>query len=240
MPAADPHTVTAGLAPYEREDVRRATGETLRPGGLTLTERALDLCQLPAGARVLDLGCGTGATVARLRAGGLAAAGLDCSTALLGQARTRRVPLLAGRAQTLPLAGACLDAVFCECVLSAAGEPEATLAEIARVLRPGGLFVLTDLYLRPGPAASPTAKGCVGGAVYRDVLLDRLAGQGLTPLRFEDHTKLLADLTCRLIFELGSANAVISLITGRDPVCDGTGPRPRFGYCLVVAAKEAL
>jgi SAM-dependent methyltransferase len=239
MPTADPHVATAGLAPYEREDVRRATGETLRPGGLTLPERALELCQLPAGSTVLDLGCGTGrpwpacAPQASPPPTGLL-------HALHDQARTRQVPLLAGRAKALPLASACLDAVFCECVLSAAGEPQATLAEIARVLRPGGLFVLTDLYLRPGPAASPTAKGCVGGAVYREALLDRLAGQGLTPLRFEDHTKLLADLTCRLIFELGSASAVISLITGRDPVCDGTGARPRFGYCLVVAAKEAL
>ena len=59
------------------------------------------------------------------------------------------------------------------------------------------------------------------------------------PLRFEDHTRLLADLTCRLIFELGSASKVLSMITGRDPACSG-GPKPRFGYCLVLAAKESL
>lgn len=229
-----------GLAPYEREDVRRATGDTLRPGGLSLTERALALCRFPAGARVLDLGCGTGATVARLRAEGLAALGLDCSAALLELARTRQAPLVAGRAEALPVADASCDAVFCECVLSAVAAPEPTLAEIRRVLRPGGLFVLTDLYLRPGPPALSTSRGCAAGAVHREALLDRLAGHGLRPLRFEDHTRLLADLTCRLIFELGSARKVIAMITGRDPACDGTGARPRFGYCLVVAAKECL
>lgn len=229
-----------GLAPYEREDVRRATGETLRPGGMTLTERALMLCRFRAGARVLDLGCGPGATLARLRSEGLAALGLDRSVAMLAQARERAVPLLAGEATALPLAAGCLDGIFCECVLSATGQPDPTLAEISRVLRVGGLFILTDLYLRPGPGALPTSKGCAGGAVHREVLLDRLLRHGLTPLRFEDHTRLLADLTCRLIFELGSARQVISLITGRDPVCDGAGGKPRFGYCLVVAAKESL
>jgi SAM-dependent methyltransferase len=231
--------VPCGVAPYEREDVRRATGETLRPGGMVLTERALALCRFPAGARVLDLGCGTGATLARLREVGLAAVGLDRSASLLALAEVRRVPLLAGRAETLPLAGDCLDGVFCECVLSAVDRPEATLAEIARALRPGGLLVLADLYLRPGPAAQATAKGCAGGAVHRDALLGRLVRQGLSPLRFEDHTPLLAELSCRLVFELGSARRVVSMITGRDPVCDGAGPRPRFGYCLVVAAKES-
>ncbi len=228
-----------GVAPYERADVRRATGATLRPGGLALTERALDLCRFPAGSRVLDVGCGTGATLARLREAGLEAAGLDLSPAMLSEARGHGAPLVAGRATELPLAAGRLDGLFCECVLSAVNQPDPMLAEIARVLRPGGLFVLTDLYLRPGPAALPTAPGCAGGAAHREILLDRMARRGLAPVRFEDHTRLLADLTCRLIFELGSASHVISLITGRDPVCAGAGTRPRFGYCLVVARKES-
>ncbi len=240
MHAVDARGAKSGLAPYEREDVRRATGETLRPGGMVLTERALDLCRFPAGSRVLDLGCGTGATLARLRQCGLAALGLDVSAPLLELAKARRAPLVSGQAAALPLAGDSLDGVFCECVLSAAGQPEATLAEVHRVLRPGGLFVLTDLYLRPGPTALPTSRGCAGGAVHRDILLDRLVRQGLTPLRFEDHTRLLSELTCRLVFELGSARSVIAMITGRDPACDGGGARPRFGYCLVLAAKEAV
>jgi len=232
--------VPPAVAPYEREDVRRATGETLRPGGMALTERALALCRFPAGARVLDLGSGTGATLARLREVGLAAAGLDCSAALLAVAKAHQAPLVCGSATALPLAGDVLDGLFCECVLSAVNQPDPMLTEIARVLRPGGLFVLTDLYLRPGPTAQAGVPGCAGGAVHQDVLLERLSRHGLVPLRFEDHTRLLADLTCRLIFELGSARQVLSMITGRDPACSGGGARPRFGYCLVVAAKEPV
>lgn len=227
------------VAPYEREDVRRATGETLRPGGMALTERALALCDFPARARVLDLGSGTGATLARLRQEGLAACGLDRSATLLALAKARQAPLVAGLATSLPLAAGVLDGLFCECVLSAVNQPEPMLTEIARVLRPGGLFVLTDLYLRPGPTAQADVPGCAGGAVHQDVLLERLSRHGLVPLRFEDHTRLLADLTCRLIFELGSASNVLSMITGRDPACSD-GPKPRFGYCLVVAAKESV
>lgn len=223
-------------APYTREDFRRVAGETLRPGGLQLTERALAACTFPPGARVLDLGCGPGATLARLAAAGLTAAGLDADFAFAAKAGLA-APTLQGRGQALPLRDACLDGLFCECVLSASGDAPACLAEIARVLRPGGLAVLSDLYLRSGAGTAPSAGGCVAGAVSRETMDARLAAAGLRPLLFEDHTRLLTELACRLTMSLGSAKSVITMITGRDPACAG-GPRPRFGYCLIVAAKE--
>jgi cyclopropane fatty-acyl-phospholipid synthase-like methyltransferase len=42
--------------------LQRMTGGTLRPGGLTLTDRALELCHMSREARVLDAGCGNGVT----------------------------------------------------------------------------------------------------------------------------------------------------------------------------------
>ncbi|MCL5290189.1 MAG: SAM-dependent methyltransferase, partial [Firmicutes bacterium] len=39
------------------------TGGTLRPGGFTLTDKAVQYCGFKPGTTVLDLGCGTGATV---------------------------------------------------------------------------------------------------------------------------------------------------------------------------------
>ena len=224
-------------APYEREDFRRIAGETLRPGGLTLTERALAACHLPARSRVLDLGCGPGATLARLAAADLDAVGLDASPRFAAEALAV-APAVQALGQRLPFRDACFDAVFCECVLSASGDAPACLAAIARVLRPGGKLVLSDLYLREGENAPAGGLGCVGGAVPRRTLTDRLVAAGLRPRLFEDHTRLLTELACRLTLALGSAKSVIALITGRDPACQTPGPRPRFGYGLILADKE--
>ncbi len=186
--------------PYERADVRRATGGAIRPGGLTLTERALDLIPFAAGALLLDCGCGAGATLARLDDGGFCALGIDLS------------PLLAA---------------------------EAALDEIARVLIPGGFCIVSDLYLRAGsPGCGGQGLGCAAGAVPRDVAEARLLRHGLTPVLFEDHTKLLVDLSCRLVFELGSAREVMAVLTGREPACDGTGEKPHLGYGLWIGRKE--
>lgn len=230
-----------GVPPYEREDFRRVAGEALRPGGLALTERGLAACCFAPGARVLDIGCGPGATLARLSGEGLDVVGIDPSARFAAEARTHGRTVRA-TGQALPFEAACLDGVFCECVLSASGDAAGCLAEIRRVLRPGGRAVLTDLYLRQGAAPAPDAfgtGGCAAGAVPRDVFEQRIAAAGLAILFFEDHTRLLTELACRLTMALGSARSVIDLITGRDTACAGAGPRPRYGYCLCVATKEA-
>ena len=52
---------TAGL--YASEALQAVTGETVRPGGYDLTRRAVEFCGLATGSRLLDVGCGTGASV---------------------------------------------------------------------------------------------------------------------------------------------------------------------------------
>ena len=100
----------------------------------------------PAGTpRVLDLACGDGYLIEGLRerAPGLVALGVDLSPAELLQGRARLgaaagVLLVRGRAQALPLEDACVDAVVSHMALMLMPEIEAVLAEVARVLRPGG------------------------------------------------------------------------------------------------------
>ncbi len=64
---------------HESREMRSVTGPTIRPGGLTLTERAFAFCSLPERARVLDVGCGVGATVEFLCREHLGAFGVDTS-----------------------------------------------------------------------------------------------------------------------------------------------------------------
>ncbi len=224
---------------FEREDFRRVAGETLRPGGLDLTRRALDLCPglgaaLGPGALALDLGCGPGATARLLASRGVRVLALDSSPAMLeaaAQAAGPGVLPLQGRAEALPLPPACLDAVFCECALSATGKTDAVLAEAARTLKPSGLLALSDLYLR-GPSAASAgaaqAKGgdCLSGALPEAALRKALDAAGLDVLIFEDHSRLLAELAGRLIFAGVSA---CGLGGARAP---GNGARPGYFLCL--------
>jgi arsenite methyltransferase len=143
---------------FARPDFQDAAGESLRPGGLDLTRRALALAGLKPGSRVLDLGCGPGATAKYLCACGHRVLALDLSRDFLARAAAPGVARLLANAQILPLADASLDAIFCECVLSLAADPAAALREAARVLAPGGALAVSDLYLR-GPACGPSDLG---------------------------------------------------------------------------------
>jgi malonyl-CoA O-methyltransferase len=102
--------------------------------------------------RILDLGCGTGEGAAALRrqfrrAETLA---LDLAPGMLTQARRRsrlwrRFARVCADAAALPLASGRFDLVFSSLMLQWCEEPQAVFAEIARVLRPGGLLLFSTL-----------------------------------------------------------------------------------------------
>ena len=256
--------------PWEHPALRAVAGATLRPGGVALTWRALELARQltlwPHNARVLDLGCGPGETVALLREGGMAAVGLDISASLLAEALARngRMPLIracAGAAPGLPLRTASLDGVFCECVLSVLPQRQGVLAELARVLRPGGVLVWTDLYVRPGRAADvwrgpggcPSgwpdgcAESCAEGGESRcsgpqpGVLSCRAGAMSRADmermLRGAGFTVLAFEDHSRLLAELAGR----LLFAGADPAvlfgCGGAGGG-RPGYALLLARRD--
>ena len=95
-------------------------------------------------ARVADVGCGTGRFVPCLiEAFGAPVVALDPSTAMLAAAdRTPGASYVAAAAQALPLAGGSLDLAFLSMVWHHLPEPRATVAELGRVLRPGGVVFI--------------------------------------------------------------------------------------------------
>jgi ubiquinone/menaquinone biosynthesis C-methylase UbiE len=103
---------------------------------------------LPArgdGLRLLDVGCGTGHHLAGLRARGFDASGVDGSQEMLARARQMNpgVDLRTSDVDALPFPDASFDYVVCIEVLRYLPDPNACIREMARVLRPGGVALVT-------------------------------------------------------------------------------------------------
>jgi demethylmenaquinone methyltransferase/2-methoxy-6-polyprenyl-1,4-benzoquinol methylase len=96
---------------------------------------------------VLDLACGTGDLAIEATRYGGRAIGIDVSAGMLAIARRRDVGarLLRAAAEALPFAAAVADAVVCGFALRNFVEIEPVLAEVARVLRPGGRLAVVEI-----------------------------------------------------------------------------------------------
>jgi SAM-dependent methyltransferase len=96
----------------------------------------------PPGARILDVGCGTGATTARL-GGSSRVWGIDTEPAALRHARARGLPVARASALRLPVRDAGFDVVVTLDVLEHLDDDRGALAEMQRALRPGGILLAT-------------------------------------------------------------------------------------------------
>jgi ubiquinone/menaquinone biosynthesis C-methylase UbiE len=96
---------------------------------------------LVAGARgrTLDVGCGTGRNLP-LYVAGVRVVAIEPEWAALQRARRRapHVPLVQGRVEALPFSGGVFDTVVSGLVFCSVADPRRGLAEVKRVLRPGG------------------------------------------------------------------------------------------------------
>ncbi len=93
------------------------------------------------GERILDLGCGDGQLTARIAATGAAVVGLDASPPMAAAARSRGIQVEEGSAERMPYPDRTFDAVFSNAALHWVRDQDAMLAEVRRVLKPGGRFV---------------------------------------------------------------------------------------------------
>jgi SAM-dependent methyltransferase len=136
--------------------------------------------QLPANARVLDLGCGAGKSLAALRAAGpWSLLGVDASRPALRLARGRAHAALAqADAAALPLRDASVDAVRVDMLLGHLRDPLPAAREVERVLRPGGWLECHEFArgdLRDGVGAAEGTGARRGGVWARTFAPGELA-----------------------------------------------------------------
>jgi SAM-dependent methyltransferase len=195
-------------AAHPRGSAGRALARLWVAETAVVNDAALDLLDPAEGEQILEIGFGPGRSLGRMVGRGALVTGVEVSAAMIELAARRnraavwedRLTLLEGDGIVLPLPDATFDGVLSVHTIYFWPEPERTIAELARVLRPGGRVVLA---FRGGEHPLP---GRLDPAVYRAVttsqVISWLQGVGFT---VEARVPLPGSPT-------------IALVTGRTPV----------------------
>lgn len=101
----------------------------------------LEWLNADVGEYILDLGCGDGQLTQRIAATGAQVLGVDASPEMVAAARERGIEAEQATAEALPFRDATFDAVFSNAALHWVRDQDAMVAEVHRVLKPGGRFV---------------------------------------------------------------------------------------------------
>jgi arsenite methyltransferase len=260
LAAGDAKACCAAL--YQHPAVRWLLGDELHPGGSTTTRRALQLIGVGPDDRLLDVASGTGASaLLAAREFGCEAVGVDYSEEAVAGANDaadaedppRSVGFVRGDAEALPLPAASFDAVLCECSLSSIPDKPRALAEIGRVLKPGGRLALSDVVADrarlPEALDGPLAAfACVGEALSKPGYERLLTAAGFRPTAVESRDEDAAALAQRVEDRLrgarllgldraaGSPIATSDLIeivaAARRAIADGA-----LGYAIFAASR---
>jgi demethylmenaquinone methyltransferase / 2-methoxy-6-polyprenyl-1,4-benzoquinol methylase len=119
---------------------------------------------VPSDGVILDVASGTAGVALQLAARSRArVVGVDLTEEMLSEGRRRvaaagrrdRIALVAGRAERLPFPDGCFDALTFTYLLRYVRDPQATLAELARVLKPGGTMASLEFCVPTGAVWQP-------------------------------------------------------------------------------------
>ncbi|MGH2690026.1 MAG: arsenite methyltransferase [Actinomycetota bacterium] len=159
------------------------------------------VAELAEGETVLDLGSGGGIDVilsARRVGPAGRAYGLDMTDEMLDLARRNaaqagvgNVEFLKGTIEEIPLPDETVDVVISNCVINLSPDKGRVLGEVARVLRPGGRFAVSDVVADPGMDEATRRdmeqwSGCVAGALTREEYERFLHAAGLGDVEVEE------------------------------------------------------
>ena len=201
---------------YEQDWVRALAEDSFHPGGAELTRRTVEAMRLPANAKLLDVGCGTGTTALLLsREFDVLVTGIDASAANIERAvgldAAAAVGFRSADAHSLPYADGEFDGVLAECVFSLLEDKRAALAELRRVLKPGGRAGLTDMAIAgalPGDLADIAAPWtCLRDAVDEDAYRVMFSDAGFAVTEVADESAGITTLLRNVMRNLLVAGA---------------------------------
>jgi arsenite methyltransferase len=192
-----PDVFGAGL--YDAEQASGAPAQAVTASlGCGVPTAVADLHE---GETVLDLGSGAGADVliSARRVGPTGRAiGLDMTDEMLALARANaaeaaveNAEFVKGYIEEIPLPDASVDVVISNCVINLAADKTRVLREVARVLRPGGRFAVSDVIADRDMDAATRADmeqwtGCIAGALTRPEYEAALATAGLVDVEVSE------------------------------------------------------
>jgi ubiquinone/menaquinone biosynthesis C-methylase UbiE len=208
---------------YANPAVRWVFGDELHPGGEATTRRALELIAVGPADRLLDVACGKGdSAILAARELGCSVAGIDYSEAGVIDAEraakadgvAHEVTFQTGCAEALPFANGSFDAILCECSLCLFDDKRRALAEIRRVLRPGGRVAIADVLAEHDrlPASlhgALAAAACIGTALSQAELRQLLDMASFDLLTVQRCTHEAAQMAQRVHDRLRGARIVV-------------------------------
>lgn len=251
-------------ASYSSDLVSMLLGPSYHPGGTRLTRRLLDSVGLQPGERLADVACGLGTTsLYAAQEYGAFVDGVDLSASNValatGAADAARIPDRArfhhGDAEALPLGDGDVDVIVCECALCTFPDKPTAIAEMARVLRPGGRIGISDVTAdRDRLPVELTGLGariaCVADARSADEYQTLLTAHRLRVRLVEQHPQALG----RMVRQIG-ARVELLRMTQRERAAalgldfDRVQPilsaahdaieNGALGYALIVAEKRS-
>jgi arsenite methyltransferase len=250
---SDPKGCCARL--YESDAVRWLLDDQLHPGGERLTLRLAELAGVARGSRVLDVACGSGATALLLaRELECDVVGVDLGARAIEQATEAAQPgtrFMLGDAEALPFPDAEFDVALSECSLCTFPDKPRAIAEMARVLRPGGTIAIADVTAErddlPAPLRTAAARiACVADARSADDYISLLRKAGCEPLAIEPHDAELRAMADRVEARLRVARMLAPPGELRDRAAEAASlarlaieaiDRGSLGYALITARR---